>query len=216
MQQNINKVIFLVLGLVMGIGGTFFFGGQKATKPDIAALQSPASLKTASVLVDAHFQGEVDSLMQTNTGLIQKANATKTELQQAKHDNKILLELVDTLLAHTEQTTDTMTKLAQCDSLTETVQDLITATNIRDSLYEDLAANLQAQVRNKDSMVTVQQEQYNCMKLSFDQSLAQQQLLTGQNLCFERQLRRHKVNNKLLSAGVMLLSGFTAFTLLHH
>lgn len=217
MQQKLNKIAFLVLGLIMGIGGTMFFGNHKAAQPAYTAtLQSPADIKNTSVMVEAHFQGKVDSLMQTNVALGQKVGNTKSELQKAKHDNKVLLELVDTLLAHAGNTTDTATKLAQCDSLGETVQDLIVSSNARDSLYEELAISLEAQVNNKDSVISTQQEQYTCLKLSFDKSLAQQDVLSVQNLSLEKQLKTHKIKNKLLSAGVFILSGIAAYSLLHH
>lgn len=212
-----NRIIFLVLGMVMGIGGTIFFSGHSAqTQTAATTLQSPAELKNTSVLVEAHFQGKVDSLMQSNANLSRKVITSKTELQKAKQDNKVLLELVDTLLVHAATETDTATKLAQCDSLNATVQDLIVSTATKDSLYEDLAATLQAQVSNKDTVISTQQEQYNCLKLSFDKSLAQQDLLSGQNLLLTKQVKTHKIKNKLLSAGVFILSGIAAYQFLHH
>ncbi len=216
MQPKTNRILCLVLGLIIGIGGTMLFSNNKTLTPVAATLRSPAELKNTSVLVEAQFQGKVDTLQRNNAMLAQKANSTKAELQKAKHDNKVLLELVDTLLAHAGQATDTAAKLAQCDSLSETVQELVTATVFKDSLYEDLASNLQAQVSNKDSVITVQHEQYNCLKLSFDQSLAQQQLLLGQNLLYEKQIKRDKVKSKLLTAGALILSGIVTYQFLHH
>lgn len=217
MQQKMNKIIFLVLGLIMGIGGTLFFSDSKNQAPIPAIGQrSPANLKNTSVLVEAKFQGRVDSLMQSNSNLNKRVSSSKVELQKAKQDNRVLLELVDTLLAHSAQTTDTATKLAQCDSLNETVQDLIVSANVKDSLYEDLTTTLQAQVSNKDTVISTQREQYNILKLSFDQSLAQQDLLSGQNLMLEKQVKRFKIKNKLLSAGVFILSGIAAYQLVHH
>jgi hypothetical protein len=217
MQQQLNRIIFLVLGLIMGIGGTMFFGSDKTQKPIYATtLQSPADLKNNSVLVEAHFQSKLDSLTQSNNTLVHRVGNTKSELQKAKQDNKVLLELVDTLIAHANSTTDTAAKLADCDSLSSTVQDLISSTNTRDSLYEDLTTALQAQVNNKDSVISTQVEQYNCIKLSFDKSLAQQDFLLGQNLMLDKQLKKFKIKNKLLSAGVFILSGIAAYQLLHH
>lgn len=127
-----------------------------------------------------------------------------------------MLDLVDTLLAHSGNTTDTAVKLAQCDSLNATVEDLIISYSAKDSLYEQLTGTLQAQVENKDTVIRTQQEQYNCIKLSFDKSLAQQEVLSGENLMLGRQVKTFKIKNKLLSAGVFLLSGIAAYQLLHH
>ena len=217
MQQKINRIIFLVLGMIIGIGGTMFFSSHSATTPTVAsAIQSTADQKNTSVLVEAHFQNKVDSLMQSNSTLNRKVSSSKTELQKVKQDNKVLLELVDTLLVHAATATDTATKLAQCDSLSATVADFIVSTNTKDSLYEDITATLQAQVNNKDTVISTQREQYNCLKLSFDKSLAQQDLLSGQNLLLGKQIKTHKIKNKLLSAGVVILSGIAAYQFLHH
>ncbi|MBS1586504.1 MAG: hypothetical protein JSS82_13265 [Bacteroidetes bacterium] len=217
MQQKLNRIIFLVLGLIMGIGGTIFLSGSKLPNAaPVIALQSPTDQKNASVIVEAHFQGKVDSLMQTNSNLNKRVTNSKAELQKAKQDNKVLLELVDTLLAHSSQTTDTATKLAQCDSLSETVQELIITSYVKDSLYEDMATTLQAQVSNKDTVISTQHEQYNALKLSFDLSLSQQNVLAGNNLLLEKQVKKFKIKNKLLSAGIFILSGIAAYQLLHH
>lgn len=211
-----NRIIFLVLGLIIGIGGTMMFGSHKAGQPVIVtAAQTPADIKNNSVLVEAIFQERLDSLSQTNDNLYRKVNSSKTELQKAKHDNKVLLELVDTLLAHSAQTTDTAAKLAQCDSLGATVQELIVTTNLKDSLYEDMTTALQAQVSNMDSVISTQQERYNVLRLSFDQSLAQRDLLTAQHLGLEHKLKGFKIKNKLLSAGVFIISGIAAYQFIH-
>jgi hypothetical protein len=218
-MQTKNSIIFLLLGLIAGISGTIFFNNnmpQKLPSAYTATLQSPADLKNNSVIVETHFQNKVDSLVQTNTALEHRVGNTKSELQKAKQDNKVLLELVDTLIAHADQTTDTAAKLAECDSINATVQGLITSSNEMDSLYGSLTATLQAQVSNKDSVIGVQQEQYNCIKLSFDKSLAQQDLLSGQNLLYEKQLKVFKVKNKFLSAGLFILTGIATYSLLRH
>lgn len=208
-----------MLGLMLGIGGNMFLGNRNTIKPVYtAALQSPADLKNNSVAVEAHFQSRMDSLMQNNITLGQKVGNTKSLLQKAKQDNKVLLELVDTLIAHAGNIADTGARLAQCDSINATVQDLIVSGNIKDSLYEDLTGALQAQVNNKDSVIGTQQQQYTCLRLSFDKSLAQQDVLFTQNLLVEKQLKKMKVKNKLLSAGIFVLTGIGAATIvaMHH
>lgn len=211
-----NRIIFLVLGLIIGIGGTMMFGNRKAAQPVIVTgMQTPADMKNTSVLVEAKFQERLNSLSQTNDNLSRKVSSSKSELQKAKQDNKVLLELVDTLLAHSAQTTDTAARLAQCDSLGATVQELIVTTNLKDSLYEDMTSALQAQVSNKDSVISTQQERYNVLRLSFDQSLAQQDLLTAQHLGLEHKLKGFKIKNRLLSAGVFIISGIAAYQFIH-
>lgn len=216
-MQLKNSIICLVLGLIIGIFGTNIFSSHSTKQPVIAAaIQSPADIKATSVAVEAHFQSKVDSLVQDNNQLQQNVGSAKSQLKKAKQDNKVLLELVDTLIAHAGNETDTAVKLADCDSINATMQGLIVASNIKDSIYDTLTATLQAQVNNKDSVISTQTEQYNCLKLSFDKSLAQQDLLTSQSQLYEKQLRGFKVKNKLLSAGILVLTGIATYSLLHH
>ncbi len=216
-MQLKNSIISLVLGLILGIFGTNIFISHTAKQPVVVtALQSPADIKNASVAAEEHFQNKVDSLVQTNTQLKQKVGTTKSELQKAKTDNKVLLDLVDTLLAHEGSEKDTAAKLADCDSVSTAVHELIASSNARDSLCENLNNALQTQVSNRDSVIGTQNEQYNTLKLSFDKSLAQQDVLTMSSQLYEKQLRGFKVKNKLLSAGVFILTGIATYSLLHH
>ncbi len=216
-MQLKNTIISLVLGLIIGIFGTNIFSSHNTKQPQYAvAIQAPADIKATSVAVEAHFQSKVDSLVQTNTQLQQKVGTAKSELQKAKSDNKVLLDLVDTLLAHEGTEKDTAAKLADCDSVSTVVQELIASSNEQDSLCENLNNTLQAQVSNRDSVIGTQNEQYNALKLSFDKSLAQQDLLTTQSQLYEKQLKGFKIKNKLLSAGVLVLTGIATYSLLHH
>ena len=212
-MQLKNSIISLVLGLIIGIFGTHIFSSNSSKPPVVVtALQSPADIKNASIAVETHFQNKVDSLVQTNTQLQQKVGSTKSELQKAKSDNKVLLDLVDTLLAYEGNEKDTATRLADCDSVSTAVHELIASSNERDSLCENLNNTLQAQVSNRDSVIGTQNEQYNTLKLSFDKSLAQQDVLTMQSQLYEKQIKGFRVKNKLLSAGVFILTGIELIT----
>ena len=155
-------------------------------------------------------------MQQTYIALGSKASNTQSALQKAKQDNKILLELVDTLIAHANNASDTAAKIADCDTLQSTVRELMIAGQQKDSLYEDLTTLLQRQVGNKDSTINVQQQQCNSLKLFFDKSLAQQDVLSGQNQHYQLQVKQVKVKNKLLSASVLILTGVATYGLLHH
>jgi hypothetical protein len=216
MQTKSNSIIFLVLGLIAGIAGTMFFSGSHDQQFPAQALESPASIKVTSVAIEKHFQSKLDSLLQTNVVLGKQVTNTKSELHKAKYDNKVLLELVDTMIVHAGSATDTLERLADCDTLQWAVKDLIVAANHKDSLYEDLNTTLQYQVENKDSVIGVQQQEYSSIKLLFDKSLSQQEILSTQNLLYQKQIKRHKVKSKLLSAGAFILTGIATYGLLHH
>jgi len=213
----IKQLLFLVVGLIAGFNcSSFFKGDHKPKQVQTAATESPDAIKSRSIAVETYYQGKMDSLAQTNTTLGRQVNNTKSELQKVKQDNKVLKELVDTLIVHADHQTDTAGKLADCDSLQSTVIDLMVSSGQKDSLYESLTNSLQAEIANKDSSAGFQQQAYNALKLSFDHSLAQQDLLSAQSLQWEHQLKKMKAKNKLLSAGLFIVSGIATYSLIKH
>jgi hypothetical protein len=216
-MMRIANIICLVAGLIIGFTCPDFLRHphpQAAAAPAMA--QSPDAIKARSIDVETYYQVKMDSLAQTNGKLGRQVTTAKSSLQQAKSDNLLLKELVDTLIAQTSRTTDTSIRLAACDSMETAVQDLITQSDQKDSLYEGLAYTLQEQLVNKDNSIGLQQQSYNALKLSFDNSLAQQDLLTSQSAYFEKQLKKMKVKNKLLSTGLCVLSGIAAYAIVRH
>jgi hypothetical protein len=135
---------------------------------------------------------------------------------QVKSNNKAIEQKVSQLLAAAINDTDTVAKLTDCDSLESSLADLKVATAEKDSLCEDIQNQLEQQVNNKDSTLNVQRQEYNALMLSFDNSLAQQDEMLVQNKYLQKQLNRHIVKNKLLSGGLLALSGIVVFNLLHH
>ena len=137
-------------------------------------------------------------------------------MHRVKYTNQTIQQKVNLLLATAINDTDTAAKISDCDSLENSLEDLKASTAEKDSLFEDIQSQLEQQVNNKDSTLNVQREEYNALVLSFDNSLAQQDELSGQNKYLQKQLNRHIVKNKLLSGGLLVLSGIAVFSLLHH
>lgn len=215
-MNKIYNVFCLIIGLITGLGYSLVITTHDSPKPATPQIvQSPADIKNESLQMETYFHTQVDSLAATNASLAVKASDAKSELQKAKRNNKILLELVDTLIAHSH-TMDTAAKLANCDSMAVTMQDMIASSNERDSLYECLAHTLESQLDNRDSAISVQRNEYTCLKLSFDKTLLQQDMLLSQNLHLDKQVKRMKVKNKLLSAGMVIASGIAVYSLLNH
>jgi hypothetical protein len=95
------------------------------------------------------------------------------------------------------------------------VGELITESNIKDSINDVADANLEMQVKNKDSTILLQQWQYKELKHSFEQSIQQQQFLTSENKLLHRKIKRKTFGNRLLNIGVIVLSVITAKSLIH-
>ena len=59
---------------------------------------------------------------------------------------------------------------------------------------------------NKDASLAIKDSMYQALKLSFDESLVEQQVLYTQNKLLRRQVSRQKLKGKLLSAAVLIVS----------
>lgn len=208
--------IFLIAGLIIGCSVSGLLNeDQKKTVPATNVLT--ATVKSNSDNNERYFNAIVDSLQQANVTLVHKVGTAKTELQKVKADNQVLVGIVDTLIAHAASTTDTLQKLADCDSMGGVVQELIISSAQKDSLYEQITATLQTQVTTKDAIINTSEQKYGGLKLSFDQSLVQQDMLFNQNNLLVKQLKGSRTKNKVLSAIVVVLAGVGAsLTLLHH
>ena len=178
--------------------------------------QSPAALKQQAVVTAALYETKLDSLAQSSNVLTVKVNKSRVAMHRVKNTYQTIQQKVNLLLATAINDTDNTAKLSDCDSLESSLADLKVSTAEKDSLFEDIQSQLEHLVNNKDSTLNVQREEYNALKLSFDNSLAQQDDILGQNKYLQKQLNRHVVKNKLLSGGLLVLSGIAIFSLLRH
>jgi hypothetical protein len=214
--KKLRLFLCLVFSCIGGFGMCTLFHSDAYKKQQAAQMTSPAALKQQAVISAAHYGTKLDSLVQTGNVLTVKVNKSKAAMVQVKSNNKAIEQKVSQLLAAAINDTDTVAKLTDCDSLESSLADLKVATAEKDSLCEDIQNQLEQQVNNKDSTLNVQRQEYNALMLSFDNSLAQQDEMLVQNKYLQKQLNRHIVKNKLLSGGLLALSGIVVFNLLHH
>ncbi len=215
--SNYKSLFFvLLLGAMLGIGGTRILESHTAYKASLTSTPPLVqALKTNVVAHEEQAHVRLDALEQNNQKLQQEVNTTQSKLQQAQGNNKVLVALVDTLLVRADSTSDTATKLADCDTLQTVVRDLIVEGQSKDSLYATLMVELQLQTANRDSVINIQQQAYSELRQSFTQSLTQQEQLSEQLLVYEHQIKRMTQNRKWQVAGVATLAGIAAFGLLH-
>jgi hypothetical protein len=107
-------------------------------------------------------------------------------------------------------------KASPCDSLVTVVGDYIIENNEKDSLYDEQIKTMDSLSWNKDSVIQAHAESYNSLHRLFDQSLNQQVSLEKENLQLEKQVKRQRVKSKLLTIGLLFLSGTATNYLLHH
>lgn len=216
-MNNLRAFLFLIAGLVAGYYSCEFFAKQQL--PTIITptnIEPSIQLKKSSIEKEQVYLSKLDSLEKSNAVLARQASNSKSELQKAKDEHQVLLQLVDTIIANENSTKDTAAKLAACDSLESTILCMMLVSAQKDSLYDSLVISLENEVCNRDSCINVQKEAYNSIQISFDKCLSQQELLSIQNLQLDKQFHKQVIGNKLLKTGLIILSGITTYSLLNH
>ena len=215
---KVTAIIFLLVGLTIGICLSVLFQGcghdaeNVTNKPTL----QPSAIQKQVQVNEQHYQQKIDSLSASSQQLEKQLATTRVSLEKAKKRNTELQRQVYELLDKPTAVTDTAEVLADCDSLKVKVEDLIASSNEKDSLQDVQTQNLQQQIKVKDSTIETQQADYQSLKSSFNQSLQEQQTLLDQNNAFKKEIKRHKLKSKLASIGLIILSGITVGSLIHH
>ena len=217
-MNNIKSILILTVGIIIGISFTNLFKGCGKEANPITTVKNvkPSVIEKHVAEAEQKFQQKIDSLNATSNQLNMQLTSTKKTLTAAKNKNLILQTQVYDLIDKPNTNTDTSNTDSNCDSLEIKVVELIHSNNEKDNLYEDINANMEAQVKNKDSTIQVKDVQYQTLKSSFTESIAQQQSLYDQNKSYQKQFKRQKVKSKLLTAALLILSGVAANYLIHH
>jgi hypothetical protein len=217
-MTNIKLIFVLALGIIIGISFTNLFKGcGSGSVPDLTVNNvKPAAIEKEAVKAEEKYQLQIDSLNATSIALNKQLKVTTQTLTTVKKKSLVLQTQVYDLIDRGQGNTDSLQLINDCDSLKTKVVELIESGNEKDSLYEDANANLDKQLKNKDSTIQVKDTEYQSLKISFKESLSQQQILYDQNKGYQKQFKRQKVKSKLLSAAVLILSGVAANYFIHH
>ena len=200
----IKPTIYIVLGIIIGIAiTTLFTTGNPSTQ--ITAITKPSLLKEQTSKKVIHFQQKVDSLGLLAKDLDKKLTANKAALAIAK--NKTLVLQTQLVAAKEKEiVSNNETEAINCPHEENVLTQFIEANNNKDSLYETIDSTRILQLQNKDASLVVKDSMYQALKLSFDESLAEQQVLYTQNKLLRRQVSRQKLKGKLVSAAVLIIS----------
>lgn len=214
-----TAALMLALGILIGIGSVLMFqaGISNAPASSIAVVK-PAQLQRQADAQRETYQTQIDALETRNTELGNELGSTKTALRfstlnagRLQGNIRRLLEQSDPLTA-----TDTLATLAACDTLQSEVAVLLDESAEKDSLYDAVVVGLEEQAANRDSTIELQETQYAALQASFTQSLAQQQTLMDEARFQRKQVRQQRVKSRVLSAALMLVSGFATYQAIQH
>jgi hypothetical protein len=212
----IARALFFVLGVITTVSTSQLFkscNSPAVVKERIPALTTTAVGKELKVQQQtiAAYGRRIAELNTKNVFLQQQITDSKATLAQVRQASRKTQQQLQQEIEHNAVLTDTAERLANCDSLARTANELVASCKEKDSLCNDLTNTLTAQVGLKDSTIALQEHQYSYLQLGYDRSLAQQELLFSENFVLQKQLSRHKARSKLLRAGLLLLGGAVTY-----
>src|SRR5260221_6246382 len=215
-----NRYTYLALlcvGFILGFYGCLVLSGRVRTVHTPAITRIPsATIQKQATTAQLHFQATIDSLGTATRHLQTDLQTTQTALHKVKQTNRALQRQVYDLLDRSPAImADTVARISHCDSLQTSVKDLMVSDSVKDSLYETVTNNLEAQVANQDSTLGLQKEQYQALQTSFMTSLQQQQDLQSKNTALRKQINRQKRAGVRQTIGLVLATVFATHYLSH-
>ncbi|MBA3972526.1 MAG: hypothetical protein H0X46_10400 [Bacteroidetes bacterium] len=201
-------IILLLIAAVMLCTAVLFdkCSTAKKHKPD-----KEQNIKTEKQIleVDKNYQQSNDLIKLHSDSLQKELNQTKQKLQVVKARLQ-QAEIKIVMLAKKDTTGKSVViQLNDCDSLKdETVlfASLVDSTRI---LYENNICQLEDLVATKDSQIVICASSYTQMKNLLEDNLQRERNLTTDLQTAYKQQRKKIIQNKLLAAGFLVLSGFT-------
>ena len=200
----IKPIIYIVLGIVIGIAFTKLFTSSNPC-PQITAITKPSILKEQTTKTAIHFQQKLDSLNLVAKDLKYKLTNNKAALAIAK--NKTLVLQTQLVAAKQKEiVSNEEAGTINCPPEENLLAEFILANNHKDSLYETIDSTRERQLLNKDASLAIKDSMYQALQQSFHQTMAEQQILYTQNSLMRKQINRQKVKGKLVSAAMLIIS----------
>jgi hypothetical protein len=205
-----NIFIAFLLGLALGITLTTLYPlvAPNTSSPSAGKALAKDLVKQVNQSEKSYAQS-VDSFKVKSSKLQAELTDTKAELNKAKQKSRSLQTAIYDLLDKQveEDAGESTLHDNSCDSLIGTVEDLMQASSEKDSLYEQVALNLEEQLTGKDSVILLKDQQYQEIRSAFNQSIESQNGLAQENKQLNRQVKRQKFKSKVLSAALLILGG---------
>lgn len=212
-------LITFLLGVGFGLFVSFMYCTMLTETPySKQVTKVTKELKKEVARSEINYSKRFDSLKIQSAKLQSDLSDTRSELSKAKQKNYSLqLTIHDLIDRKPEQNKPGKVEMTDnCDSLIVTVEELMQSYSEKDSLYERTAINLEKQLRNKDSALTLKDQQYSEVRTAFEKTIASTNELIAQNKSLGKQVKRQKFKSKVLSVGLFILTATTANYLIHH
>lgn len=212
-----TSLIGFLCGIVLASSFFCLFIGCGNAEPVADNAPVPASeIKTQAEAGTKKYQEAINYLEKENQRKEDIVTKAKNELKQARLVAKQLevkLKQRDETYFEIPVTNNTGVVNSGNDS---SLNQLIAAGRIKDSLCDAVITGLEQVVAGKDSLIAEHIKHTNDLQQSLTLSLSSQQVLEKQNHIYKKQIRKHRFLSKLKSLGIVIGSGLTAGYIIQH
>ncbi|MBI4929285.1 MAG: hypothetical protein HY841_00865 [Bacteroidetes bacterium] len=208
-------IITILFSLLSAISTYLLFNSMEGFKTEIRESKNVVKeLKVQVSNIEENYKNQIQYWVVKNNALVNQIQNTEVALTQSTQKVNFLQGKIQLLISESKILKDTSDIITNCDSLKTQVMQFISETNMRDSLCDNEIADLKCVIQNKDSLVAVCENSFSMLRQVADSSLAQQSELTEKLKLADKKIHRSNLKTKILSAGILILSGATATLLL--
>jgi hypothetical protein len=213
-----NIILSFFVGLIIGCISAALFNAFDVDSEASIPNTNFNELQKEAVKTETFYQKKIDSLKARSVGLNTALKGTKAELNKAKQKNNSLQTAIYQLLEKQYEGGGDSTGSEQdysCDSLKDTVKNLMEVSTQKDSLYEMVTQNLEEQLTLKDSSNAFKDQEFSKLKESFSESISQANSLFEQNKLLQKLLKKQKAKSRVVSGLLLVIVGAAANYLIH-
>lgn len=223
-----SSVAIALICFILGFVGSAFLLGNCNNKETEKSSLIIKNLEQQVKDTEAVYQQKISELETKNRQLQMELTSTQIELFRIKLKTKERETRIKKLVQPNGLPAKELLKKVKdssisinnspstCDSLAAEVSEYIKETAIKDSLYEAQIGLQDSVISFKNSIITHQSKLYSELKTSFSLSLEQQKELISENQLLHRKLKRQKRRSKIISIGMMVLTGAAVNYLQNH
>jgi hypothetical protein len=216
-DQFKTSMILIILGFFSGVCMSVLFigcGGCNRSAPKTIPIKE---IKQAAADSQAVYQQRKFQLDTAKFRLQTEVAKTDRVLQRVKSNVAIRKENVRKLiepqgypakaLVQKRDVPRPDTAFTRCDSLLREVSLFIQENDRKDSLYETQIAALDSMVDVQSRIIQNDSLAYRNLQALFHSAIGRGEAMEVENALLEKQLKRQKVKSKLVSVGLMIISG---------
>lgn len=180
-----------------------------------STVDDPLSLENVLRKKEKQYAHSMWLMERSNDSLCKIAETHQLLLSQSQKHVATLENRTLSLWRKFKTSHNAIEKLNTCDSLQNETLDLITQQAEKDSLYQASINDLNCLVENKDAELLLCQSSHNELSQNISDRLTSEKQVQEELKKCEKEIARKSTAQKILTAGLLILSGITAALLIH-